>query len=417
MPLADQVAAALLERLPREAPAGAWRRGDETVVGIEPAEVFVADGPDALAGLGTLAPGLWLGWCSYELGHTIEPVVSRGASREEQVVPDAAFARFDTFARVRGDGAVSLHGDGASRVHLERAVGALGDEETVVGTLPALSTPRRWETSLDRGEFEYRVDAVLDHLRAGDCYQVNLTRRLTADRVLDPVTLYGALAASHPAPYAGMLRLDLSGRSVAVVCASPERFLSWRGRSVETKPIKGTAVDADTLRSSAKDRAENVMIVDLARNDLGRVCVPGSIDVPSLCALESHPGLQHLVSTVRGTVRPDVDTGALLAATLPPASVTGAPKPRVLQIVEDLEPVRRGVYCGGFGWLDTAHGVGDLAVAIRSFTIFDDRTELGVGARDRRRLVAVGRVGGDRVEGRAPPRSRRCRRGRARCAS
>jgi para-aminobenzoate synthetase component 1 len=122
------------------------------------------------------------------------------------------------------------------------------------------------------------------------------------------------------------------------------------------------------------------MIVDLARNDLGRVCEPGSISVPSLCALESHPGLHHLVSTVRGRVRDDVDTRALLAATLPPASVTGAPKPRVLQIVEDLEPVRRGVYCGGFGWIDTARDEADLALAIRTFTLFDDRTELGVGA-------------------------------------
>ncbi len=380
MPLADLVAAALLERLPREAAVGAWRRGEETVVGIEPAEVFVADGPDALAGLDALAPGLWLGWCSYELGHTIEPVVSRGASREQQAVPDAVFTRFDTFARVRDDGAVSLHGDGSARAHLERSVRALGDEEAAVRVRPALGAPTRWETSLDRGEFEHRVDAILDHLRAGDCYQVNLTRRLTADRALDPVRLYAALAASHPAPYAGMLRLDLLGRSVAVVCASPERFLSWRGRSVETKPIKGTAADPDMLCASAKDRAENVMIVDLARNDLGRVCTAGSIDVPSLCALESHPGLHHLVSTVRGTVRPEIGTGALLAATLPPASVTGAPKPRVLQIVEDLEPVRRGVYCGAFGWLDTAHGVGDLALAIRSFTIFDDRTELGVGS-------------------------------------
>ena len=352
MPLTDQVAAALLEQLPREAAVGAWRRGDETVVGLEPTEVFVADGPSTLAGLDTLAAGEWLGWCSYELGHTIEPVVPRGASREQQAVPDTAFARFETFARVRRDGTVSLHGDGVARVHLERAVRTLGDEASAVGGAPALGAPTRWESSLDRGEFEHRVDAILDHLRAGDCYQVNLTRRLTCDRALDPVTLYSALAASHPAPYAGMLRLDLSSGSVAVVCASPERFLSWRGRSVETKPIKGTAADPDVLRASAKDRAENVMIVDLARNDLGRVCAPGSIEVPSLCALESHPGLHHLVSTVLGTVRPDVGIGALLAATLPPASVTGAPKPRVLQIVEDLEPVRRGVYCGAFGWLD-----------------------------------------------------------------
>src|SRR5262249_39219166 len=148
---------------------------------------------------------------------------------------------------------------------------------------------------------------------------------------------------------------------------------------VETQPIKGTARDAAQLRASPKDHAENVMIVDLARNDLGRVCEPGSIHVPSLCAVESHPGLHHLVSTVRGTLRRDVAVGELVAATFPPASVTGAPKPRVLQAIEALEPVRRGVYCGAFGWIDTARTEGDLAVAIRTFTVFDDRAELGVG--------------------------------------
>jgi len=125
------------------------------------------------------------------------------------------------------------------------------------------------------------------------------------------------------------------------------------------------------------------MIVDLARNDLGRVCSPGSISVPELCAVEAHPGLHHLVSTVRGTLRADVGTGALLAATFPPASVTGAPKPRVLGIIEELEPVRRGVYCGAFGWIDTREQQADLAVAIRTFTVHgegdDGCTRLGVG--------------------------------------
>jgi para-aminobenzoate synthetase component 1 len=375
VPLADQVAAALLERLPREAGAGAWRRGQTVCVGIEPAAVLVADGAAALPALDALPPGLWLGWCAYELGHAVEPVVTRGASVEARAVPDVVFARFDTFARVDAGGRVSIEGEGAGRPWLERARHALGEGPS----RPDVGATR-WESSLDRGEFEHRVDAIVDHLRAGDCYQVNLTRRLTCDRALDPVTLYGALAARHRAPHTGMLRLAVAGRPIAVVCASPERFLAWRGRSVETQPIKGTAADAEVLVASAKDRAENVMIVDLARNDLGRVCEPGSITVPALCALESHPGLHHLVSTVRGRVRDDVRTGGLLAATLPPASVTGAPKPRVLQIVEDLEPVRRGVYCGGFGWIDTARGEADLAVAIRTFTVFDDRTELGVGA-------------------------------------
>ncbi len=147
-----------------------------------------------------------------------------------------------------------------------------------------------------------------------------------------------------------------------------------------TRPIKGTSRDLDALVRSAKDRAENVMIVDLARNDLGRVCVPGTITVPALCTPEAHPGLHHLVSTVSGRLRAGVGPGALLRATLAPASVTGAPKPRVLQVIEQLETVPRGVYCGAVGWIDTERDAGDLSVAIRTFTVHGVRTELGVGA-------------------------------------
>jgi anthranilate/para-aminobenzoate synthase component I len=154
---------------------------------------------------------------------------------------------------------------------------------------------------------------------------------------------------------------------------------------VETRPIKGTAGQRSVLVRSAKDRAENVMITDLARNDLGRVCIPGSVAVPALCAAEAHPGLWHLVSTVTGELRPGVGTGALVRATFPPASVTGAPKPRVLQAIEDLEPVTRGVYCGAVGWIGELdqppprHAALELNVAIRTFQILEGRTHLGVG--------------------------------------
>jgi para-aminobenzoate synthetase component 1 len=218
-------------------------------------------------------------------------------------------------------------------------------------------------------------------INAGDCYQANFTRRITWDGQPDPRRLFEQLAVHNPAPHASMLVAPRTGGApVAVVSASPEQFLRWRGREIETRPIKGTARDADWLGASTKDRAENVMIVDLARNDLGRVCVPGSITVPTLCGIESHPGLHHLVSTVRGRTRDDVGVGDVIRATFPPASVTGAPKPRVLQVIEDLEPVRRGVYCGAVGWLDTRAGTGSLAVAIRTFTITNGRTHLGVGS-------------------------------------
>jgi para-aminobenzoate synthetase component 1 len=391
MRLSDTVASTLLARLPAGAGAAAVRRGAGTVVGVAPAEVVVADGADALGRLDTLTPGFWVGWCSFELGHALERVVARAASTMPATLPDIVFARFDALATVGPDGRVTVSGTGPGRASLDAAVREveLGEHLTAPAPPPVVSGP--WSSSLDHDAFCARVRDILELLAAGECYQVNLTRQLRCEHALDPVALYGALARAHPAPHAAMLRVDVDGRSVAVVSASPERFLSLRSdRSVETSPIKGTGAVRAALRASEKDRAENVMIVDLARNDLGRVCVPGSMSVPSLCAVESHPGLYHLVSTVQGTVRPDVGLSALVGATFPPASVTGAPKPRVLQVIEELEPVRRGVYCGAFGWIDTRHrhrGVvtTDLAVAIRTFTILGQPgdaggcTQLGVG--------------------------------------
>jgi para-aminobenzoate synthetase component 1 len=383
--LADIVAADLLARLPTEAGVSAFRRGADTMVGAAPDALVVASGRDALAALdrvGTVTGldggGPWVGWCGYELGHALERVPSNGASSEAAAVPDALFARFDAVAVVRDDGAVEVVGEGRGRPLLERAVSDRAGNPAPAYRAPAPTGP--WRSSLDRDDFEARVEVILERLRAGECYQVNLTRRLTLDEPLDPVRLFSAVARGHVAPYTGLLHVVVRERPLSVVCASPERFLSWNGPDVETRPVKGTNADRSVLTTSVKDRAENVMIVDLARNDLGRVCEPGSVRVPGLCDLEEHPGLYHLVSTVRGTLRPRTGLGALVGATFPPASVTGAPKPRVLQVIEELEPVRRGVYCGGFGWVDAARCAGDLAVAIRTFTVVDGRTELGVGA-------------------------------------
>jgi len=370
---ADLVASGLVSSLPPGAGVTAVRRGDSTVVGVAPAEVLVASGSDAFAALDALAPGFWVGWCAFELGHGAERVVARGASLEPATVPDLVFARFDAVAVIDPRGGMRVRGAGPGRVLLDRAVGA---SAPVADSPPC--PPTRWHSGLDRGEYADRVATVLELLRAGECYQVNLTRRLTCDDALDPIALHGALAHAHPAPHLALLDLPQVGAGTAVVSASPERYLRLRHRDVETRPIKGTAATRAALRASGKDHAENVMIVDLARNDLGRVCTPGSVRVPELCAVESHPGLHHLVSTVRGHLRDDVGLGALVRATFPPASVTGAPKPRVLQAIEDLEPVRRGVYCGALGWIDTSAGdpervTADLAVAIRTFTVLGTR--------------------------------------------
>jgi para-aminobenzoate synthetase component 1 len=355
--------------LPPGVGAVAMRRGNSTVVASEPSEIVVGNGAEGIARLDRLAPGFWAGFLAFELGHAIERVDARGASLEAATVPDVVFARFDARAVIAPDGRVTIEGDGPGWSSLEGAVRAAAHEASRFEPVTVIDEGVRWHSSLARDEYEARVAEVLRLLAAGECYQVNVTRRLMCDRALDPVRLFGVLAARHPAPHAAFLRLELADEWLAVVSASPERFLRRRGDHVETRPIKGTAATAEQLRASPKDHAENVMIVDLARNDLGRVCVPGSIEVPALCAVEAHPGLHHLVSTVRGRLQPGVGLAALVRATFAPASVTGAPKPRVLQAIEDLEPVRRGVYCGALGWIDTEHLTADLAVAIRTFTI------------------------------------------------
>ena len=235
-----------------------------------------------------------------------------------------------------------------------------------------------WTSSLDRNGFSAGVSAIRDMIADGDVYQVNLTRRLSAP-LIDPDTdiaaLGTALAEGNPAPYAAVLRLPEHG--VQIASASPERFLVRNGPWVESSPIKGTAAHPSGL--TPKDQAENLMIVDLVRNDLSRVCDYGTVSVPALFSLEHHPGLVHLVSTVRGRLAPDCGWPELIAATFPPGSVTGAPKLAALDTIAALEPQPRGVYCGAVGWVDADRQQGDLNVAIRTLWIEDEHLHLGTG--------------------------------------
>ena len=237
--------------------------------------------------------------------------------------------------------------------------------------------PAAWRTSLDRDAFCAGVSHIHAAIAAGDVYQVNLTRRLSAPAPpdADVAALGAALASGNPAPYSAVVRLPAAG--VHVASASPERFLSRAGRQVESRPIKGTAAAAGGFLP--KDRAENVMIVDLVRNDLGRVCEYGSVEVTGLCDVEPHPGLFHLVSTVRGRLRPDTGWPELVDATFPPGSVTGAPKLAALDTIAKLEPVARGPYCGAVGWVDGDTGRGDLNVAIRTLWLEAGEVHLGTG--------------------------------------
>jgi len=313
--------------------------------------VIAASGDGALTALDEInRAGFWVGFLAYELGRVIERTSPR--ARETTSVPDIAFVRF---------------GDVSS-----------SDRPPRFGDRPRVRLgPGR--SSLTQLEHAAGVESVQELLAAGECYQVNLTRRITFDVAPDPLALFAAIIANGPAPHAGICAFGDALADVAIVSASPELFLRLDGRAVETRPIKGTNADASRLRASAKDHAENLMIVDLARNDLGRVCEFGTVRVASLFDIEAHPGLHHLVSTVHGKLRPEVDLSALIGATFPPASVTGAPKPRVMQAIEDLEPVDRGAYCGAFGWIDADHRRAELAVGIRTFTIAGGRTTFGVG--------------------------------------
>ncbi|MEU0837355.1 chorismate-binding protein [Streptomyces sp. NPDC005969] len=229
-----------------------------------------------------------------------------------------------------------------------------------------------WVSSLDRAAYTAGVRRIREHIAAGEVYQANLCRVMTAElpdpAAADVDALTALLARGNPAPYAGTIRLPAHG--VEIATASPELFLSRNGRTVESGPIKGTGrTEADLLE---KDHAENVMIVDLVRNDLGRVCATGSVTVPDLCVVEKHPGLVHLVSTVRGRLADGAGWPELLAAAFPPGSVTGAPKSSALRIIESLETAPRGPYCGGIGWVDADRATAGLAVGIRTFWI--DRT-------------------------------------------
>ncbi len=237
--------------------------------------------------------------------------------------------------------------------------------------------PEAWRSSLDEPGFRAGVDAVRASIGRGDVYQVNLTRVLAAPLPdgADVASLGTALAEGNPAPFSAVVRLPAQG--VHVASASPECFLARDGDRVWSSPIKGTAATPDAFL--AKDRAENVMIVDLVRNDLGRVCTWGSVEVPALCAVEEHPGLAHLVSTVSGRLRPGLGWADAIGATFPPGSVTGAPKLAALDHIARLEPVSRGVYCGAVGWVDADRGVGSLNVAIRTFWFADGEIRFGTG--------------------------------------
>jgi para-aminobenzoate synthetase component I len=239
-------------------------------------------------------------------------------------------------------------------------------------------------SSFDRAGYLAAVRRAIEYIHAGDCYQVNLSQRLLHSAPPAPLDLYRRLRERNPAPFAGYF----DGGDFVVASASPERFLRVENSQVEARPIKGTRPRGATLaedktqivdlQASAKDRAENIMIVDLIRNDLGRVCRYGSVRVPAVCGVESYPTVHHLVSEIRGELRDGLGPVDLLRAAFPGGSVTGAPKIRAMEIIAELEPTARGPYCGSMGYIGF-DGSMDLSILIRTFTVGKGWVQFPVG--------------------------------------
>ena len=330
-----------------------------------------------------------LGFLGYELGRYIEHLPQRHAAED---VPEMALGFYDLvigFDTVERRAWVFSSGlpeaDHARRraratarlrACLDRLEGVAPQSETQ--SVPSVI----WHADLDRAGYQQRICRILDHIRAGDIFQANFTMRFQAERPpgLDPLAAYLALRRMSAGPFAAFLRC---GERLTLASASPERFLSLsRDRRIEARPIKGTrprGADAvedrasrDALNGSDKDRAENLMIVDLIRNDIGRVAETGSVAVPSLMALESFATVHHLVSVVTAQLRPELGVVDLLRASFPGGSVTGAPKIRAMEIIDDCEVARRGAYCGTILWLGF-DGAMDSSIVIRTLALTPDK--------------------------------------------
>jgi para-aminobenzoate synthetase component 1 len=360
-----------------------------------------APGPDPS---GSPFTGGMVGYWAYDFGRRLERWPS--LAQDDLGLPDVVLGGYDVVgafdhetgrAWLFSSGMPEPPGNRAGRAgaRLNRFAALLAATHaatTQAATIPA--PPRRTPAEQPRSTFTpdgYRaaVERVKDLIRAGDIFQANLSQRWTlpvtpADPTARALRLSEALAALSPAPHAAFF----GAPDHAIASASPERFLELRGRRVETRPIKGTrpraadpAADARLgaeLLASAKDRAENVMIVDVLRNDLGRVCETGSVAVAGLCELEAFPQVFHLTSTVTGTLAEGRDAFDLLHACFPGGSITGAPKIRAMEVLESLEPVRRHLYTGSIGYIDWS-GDADWSIAIRTAIVTERAIHFSAG--------------------------------------
>ena len=336
-----------------------------------------------------------VGYLGYELGAHLEGLASPPPGPHD--VPDMVLMLCDVVVAV-DHGARRAHilssglpeADPAARAararrRLDHAAARLARVASLPPP-PAPAAPARVSAEVTRAAYETAVRRVIDYILAGDVFQANISQRFTAPlpAPLTPLDLYRRMQAVNPAPFSAYLRLG----GLVVASSSPERLLRLDGDRVETRPIKGTRprgvspADDDALAAelwaSAKDRAENVMIVDLLRNDLSRVCRDDDVEVPALCAVERFATVMHLVSTVTGRLREGLGPVDLLQACLPGGSITGAPKIRAMEIIAELEGTRRGAYCGALGWIGF-DGALDTSVVIRTCTVRDGTVAFSAG--------------------------------------
>ena len=330
------------------------------------------------------------GYIGYDWGAELERVRRPPADLVARAIPDVILGLYDwviAWDHLEGKAwiiSTGISADPAARVAwVQERLAGWGRP---IAEHPAPS-PARPRSNFTRAEFEAAVSRIREYIAAGDVYQVNFAQRFHAPFTGSPLGLYRRLRARNPAPFGAYLDYD----GIAIASISPERFLriDAGSRSVEARPIKGTrprgptadkdAALARELQTSAKDLAENVMIVDLLRNDLGKVCKTGSVSVPRLLALESHPTVHHLVSSVTGILRDDADAFDLVRAAFPGGSITGAPKIRAMEIIAELERAPRGVYCGAIGYVSVT-GAMDLNIPIRTIVLREGEATFHAGA-------------------------------------
>jgi para-aminobenzoate synthetase component 1 len=331
-----------------------------------------------------------VGYLGYDLRHFVEKLPQ--ASRRDQRFPDIYLAFYDSVLccdEARRDWWLFGEGDTADILRRTAAQAGNPTEPYATGGIRASGRPRvrggRMRSNLSRDEYLAAVQRIIDYITAGDIFQANFSRRFECEIDVPASLLYTCLRESNPAPFAAYIDV---GDGRCVMSSSPERFLQVDGRRVETRPIKGTrprlekdAADAAMKRellNSEKDAAELAMIVDLERNDLGRVCEFGTVRVDEARTLETYATVHHLVATVTGTMREGCDIVDLLRATFPGGSITGAPKIRAMEIIDELEPTARSIYTGAIGCIGL-DGRADLNIAIRTLLLDGSRATFQVG--------------------------------------